>query len=118
METTTQPSDYETATGNTIELEMEIAEKRRDGDKMEATSTSKAITLNDIEPGAVAELDIPQAGKKKRVRKQRLVSYSSQKTASSQDKTTSRRSRRQRTAVNKMGAVMIGDIQKAEGVEI
>ena len=91
---------------------MEIAEKRRDGDKTEATSTSKAITLNDIEPGAVAELDIPQAGKKKRVRKQRLVSYSSQKTASS------RRSRRQRTAVNKMGAVMIGDIQNAEGVEL
>ena len=117
METTTQPSDYETATGNTIERETEIAEKQRDGDKTEATSTLKAIALNDTEPVAVAEFDIAQAGNKKRVRKQRLVSYSSQESASSQDETISRSSRRKRTAVNKMGAAMIDHIQTAEGVE-
>ena len=58
--------------------------------------------------------EIPQAGTRKRVRKQRLVSYSSQESASSQDETTSRHSGRKRTAVTKMGAVMIDNIQQVD----
>ena len=46
---------------------------------------------------------ITVTGGKKRGRKQRLVSYSSQDSASSLDDTSSRRSGRKRTAVTKMG---------------
>ena len=57
---------------------------------------------------------IPATGGKKRGRKQRLVSYSSQDSASSLDETSSRRSGRKRTAVTKMGAVMIDNIKKTD----
>ena len=57
---------------------------------------------------------IPATREEKRGRKQRLVSYSSQDSASSLDETSSRMSRRKRTAVTKMGAVMIDTIQKAD----
>ena len=49
-------------------------------------------------------------GKKRTTRKARLVSYSSQD--DSQDETASRRSGRKRTAVSKMGGVMIDFINK------
>ena len=57
---------------------------------------------------------IPATGEKKRGRKQRLVSYSSQDSASSLDETSSRRSGKKRIAVTKMGAVMIDNIQKTD----
>ena len=57
---------------------------------------------------------MPVTGGKKRGRKQRLVSYSSQDSASSLDETSSRRSGRKRTAVTKMGAVMIDNIRKTD----
>ena len=56
------------------------------------------------------EITVPAAGgKKKRAAKQRLVSYSSQDSES--DK-TSQKSGRKRTAVTKMGGVMIDHISR------
>ena len=108
--TTILPSNYETATDYTLVWEAEIETNRRN--KNNAEENWKETERDDAAPGAIS--DIPQAGNKKRVRKQRLVSHSSQESASSQDETSSRRSGRKRTAVNKMGAVMIDNIQKVE----
>ena len=100
---TIRPSDYETATEYTIAREAEIETNRRKDDTTENTpqETEREVAQN------------PQTGGKKRERKQRFVSYSSQDSASSLDETSSRRSGRKRTAVTKMGAVMIDNIQKA-----
>ena len=111
METlTVLPSNYETATNFTLAREAEIKTNRRKNENAEEHPNE--AERDDAEPKEIT--DIPQAGNKKRVRKQRLVSYSSQKTASSQVETTSRRSGRKRTAVNKMGGVMVDNIQKEE----
>ena len=101
---TIRPSDYETATEYIIAREAEIDTNRRKNDK---TEENRMETERD-------ESVIPQTGSKKREMKPRLVSYSSQHSASSLDETSSRRSGRKCTAVTKMGAVMIGKIQKAE----
>ena len=102
---TIRPSDYEAAAECTIAREAEIETNRRKDDNKENTQqeTEREVTQN------------PQTGGKKRGRKQRLVvSYSSQDSASLLDETSSRRSGRKRTAVTKMGAVMIDNIQKVE----
>ena len=106
-----RPSAYETATARrlrdgkyTIAREAKFDTNRR---KNELTEEKGKETERD-------ESEIPQTGSKKRGRKQRLVSYSSQDSASSLDETSSRCSRRKRKAVTKMGAVMIDNIQKAE----
>ena len=101
---TIRPSDYETATEYTIAREAEIeTNRRKDG----TTEEKKKETERD---GS----EIPQTGSKKRGRKPRLASYSIKDSASSLDDTSSKRSGRKRTAVTKMGAVMIDNIQKAE----
>ena len=92
-----RPSDYETATAFTIARKTETAKNGKEGVK------TKLATLENTEPMALGQPEIPHIGTKKRVRKQRLVSYSIQESASSQDETTSRRSGRKRAAVNKMG---------------
>ena len=99
---TIRPSDYETATEYTIAREAVIETNRRKNDN------------GGRETKGDGDSEIPQTGNKKRGRKQRLLSYSSQDSASSLDETSSRRSGRKRTAVTKMGAVMIDNIQKAE----
>ena len=111
METTTiLPSNYETATDYTRAREAEIETNRRKNEKVE--EIPKETERDDAGQQELSE--IPQAGTKKRVRKQRLVSYSSQDSASSQDETTSRRSGRKRIAVNKIRAVMIVNIIKVD----
>ena len=101
---TIRPSNYETATEYTMAREKEIEANRR-----------KEDTGGNIPQEAEREAEqIPKTGEKKRSRKQRLVFYSSQDSASSLDETSSRRSGRKRTAVTKMGAVMIDNIQKAD----
>ena len=105
METITiQPSEYETATKFTIAREVEIETNRRKDDTTKNTpqETEREVAQN------------PQTGVKKRGRKQRLVSYSSQDSAISLDETSSRRSGRKCTAVIKMGAVMSDNIQEAK----
>ena len=104
---TTRPSNYETATDYTIAREQEIAENQRKED-------TGGITPQETEREAEQIPEIPETKEKKRGRKQRLVSYSSQDSASSLDETSSRRSGRKRTAVTKMGAVMIDNIQKTD----
>ena len=79
-----RPSDYETATAYRKARETEVAKSRKDEGEMERA------TLEDTEPEALGEAETPQANTKKRARKQRLVSYSSQESASTQDETTSR----------------------------
>ena len=101
---TIRPSNYETATDYTIAREQEIEANRRRED-------TGGIPPQETEREAE---QIPATGEKKRGRKQRLVSYSSQNSASSLDETSSRRSGRKRTAVTKMGAVMIDNIQKTD----
>ena len=108
---TIRPSAYETATTRrlrdgeyTIAREAEIDTNRRKNDMTEEKGKE---TERD-------ESEIPQTGSKKRERKQRLVLYSSQDSASSLDETSSRCSGRKRTAVTKMVVVMIDNIQKAE----
>ena len=101
---TIRPSNYETATDYTIAREQEIEANHRKED-------TEGITPQETEREAE---QIPATREKKRGRKQRLVSYSSQESASSLDETSSRRSGRKRTAVNKMGAVMIDNIQKTD----
>ena len=104
---TTRPSNYETATDYTIAREQEIAESQRKED-------TGRITPQEMEREAEQIPEIPETKEKKRGRKQRLVSYTSQDSASSLDETSSRRSGRKRTAVTKMGAVMIDNIQKTD----
>ena len=104
---TTRPSNYETVTDYTIAREQEIAMNQRKGD-------TGGITPQETELEAEQIPEIPETKEKKRGRKQRLVSYSSQDSASSLDKTSSRRSGRKRTAVTKMGAVKIDNIQKTD----
>ena len=104
---TIRPSNYETATDYTITSEQEIAENQRKRD-------TRGITPQETEREAEQIPEIPETKEKKRGRKQRLVSYSSQDLASSLDETSSRRSGRKRTAVTKMGAVMIDNIQKTD----
>ena len=104
---TTRPSNYETATDYTLAREQEIAMNQRKGD-------TGGVTPQETELGAEQIPEIPETKEKKRGRKQRLVSYSSQDSASSLDETSSRRSGRKRTAVTKMGAVMIDNIQKTD----
>ena len=106
---TTRPSNYQTATDYTIAREREIAENKKKGDNGGITAQE---TERDAEPEQFP--DIPKTKEKKRGRKQRLVSYSSQDSASSLDETSSRRSGRKRTAVTKMGAVMIDNIHKTD----
>ena len=103
----TRPSNYETATDYTIAREQEFAMNQRKGD-------TGGITQQETELEAEQIQEIPETKEKKRGRKQRLVSYSSQDSASSLDETSSRRSGRKRTAVTKMGAVMIDNIQKTD----
>ena len=101
---TIRPSNYETATEYTMAREQEIKANRR-----------KEDTERNIPQKVEREAEqIPATGGNKHGRKQRLVSYSSQDSASSLEETSSRRSRRNRTAVTKMGAVMIDTIQKAD----
>ena len=100
---TVRPSTYETATEYTIALEAEIETNRR---KNDTTEDNQKETERD-------RSEIPQNGSKMRGSKQRLVSYSSQDSASSLDETSSRRSGSKVTAVTKMGAVIIDNIQKA-----
>ena len=100
---TVRPSTYETATEYTIALEAEIETNRR---KNDTTEDNQNETERD-------RSEIPQNGSKMRGSKQRLVSYSSQDSASSLDETSSRRSGSKVTAVTKMGAVIIDNIQKA-----
>ena len=97
-----RPSDYEMATECTIAREAETETNWRKDDTTENTpqETEREVAKN------------PQTGGKKRGRK--LVSYSSEDSASSLNETSSRRSGRKRTAVTKMGAVMIDNIQKTE----
>ena len=111
METTTiLPSNYETATEYTRAREAETETNRRKNEKAE-----KNPKETERDNAGQQELpEIPQTGTKKRVRKRRLVSYSSQESARSQDETTSRRSGRKRTAVTKMGALMIDNIQQVD----
>ena len=73
MGTTIRPSDYETTTAYTFARETEI-EKNRQGD--------------DTQPVAAAEPDIPLAGTKKRLQKQRLFLYSSQESTRQNDETS------------------------------
>ena len=101
---TIQPSDYETATEYTVTREAEIETNRRKDDTTENTQQETEREASQS----------PQTGRKNRGRKQQLVSYSSPDSASSLDETSSRRSGRKRTAVTKMVAVMIDNIQKAE----
>ena len=101
---TIRPSNYETATEYTMAREKEIEANRRKED-------TEGNILQEVEREAE---QIPATGGKERGRKQRLVSYSSQDSASSLDETSSRRSGRKRTAVTKMGAIMIDTIQKAD----
>ena len=88
-------------TDYTIALEQEIAMNQRKGD-------TGGITPQETELEAEQIPEIPETKEKKRGRKQRLVSYSSQDSASP------RRSERKRTAVTKMGAVKIDNIQKTD----
>ena len=101
---TIRPSNYETATDYTMAREQEIEANRRKED-------TGGITPQETERETE---QIPATGGKRRGRKQRLVSYSSQDSASSLDETSSRRSGRKRTTVTKMGAVMIDNIQKTD----
>ena len=88
------------------------------GEQNEEASTS-AIGKGSGKSAKVGEEDgIPEAtertvpaagGKKKRAAKQRLVSYSSQ---DSESDTTSQKLGRKRTAVTKMGGVMIDHISR------
>ena len=67
----------------------------------------------DFEQGSV-EAQLKYGGAKKkggRPRKQRLVSYSNQD-SNSQDESCSRKSSRKRTAVSKLGALMIDSITR------
>ena len=98
---TIRPSNYETATEYTMAREQENEANRRKED-------TGGITPQKTEREAER---IPATGGKKRGGKQRLVSYSSQDSASSLDETSSRRSGRKRTAVTKMGAIMINKIK-------
>ena len=101
---TIRPSNYDTATEYTLAREKKIETNRR-----------KESTEGNIPQEVEREAkQIPATREEKRGRKQRLVSYSSQDSASSLDETSSRMSGRKRTAVNKMGAVMIDTIQKAD----
>ena len=104
---TIRPSNYETATDYTIAREQEIEANRR-------KENTGGITPQETEREAEQIPEIPETKEKKRGRKQRLVSYSSQDSASSLAETSSRRSGRKRTAVTKMGAVMIDNIQKTD----
>ena len=79
------PSNYEAATDYTIAREQEIAENQRKGD-------TGGITPQATERESEQIPEIPETKEKKRGRKQRLVSYSSQDSASSLDETSSRRS--------------------------
>ena len=63
-------------------------------------------------PSAKAESIQPGDEKRNREKKQRLVSFSRQDSNSSIDDTATRRIGRKRTAVTKMGAVMIDHISK------
>ena len=81
METRTiLPSNYETATDYTLAREAEIETNRRKNENAERNP--KDAERDDAEPKEIS--NFPHAGNKKRVRNQRLVSYSSQKSASSQ----------------------------------
>ena len=88
---TIRPSNYETATDYTIAREQEIEANRSQEDTGGITPQE---TEREVE-------QIPATREKKRGRKQRLVSYSSQDSAISLDETSSRRSGRKRTAVTK-----------------
>ena len=85
---TFRPSTYETATEYTLPREAEIETNRR---KHDTTEENRKETERD-ETVTQDKSEIPQAGSKKRGRKERLVSYSSQVSASSLDQTSSRRS--------------------------
>ena len=101
---TIRPSENETATEYTMARKKEIAANQRNEN-----------TRGNTPQEAEREVEqIPKTGGKKRGRKQRLVSFSSQDSASSLDETSSRRSGRKQTAVTKMGSVMSDNIQKAE----
>ena len=98
-----RPSNKETANEDTLACtEIENDRGRTNTEGTEPQETER-------EPE-----HIPVTGGKKRGRKQRLVSYSSQDSASSLDETSSRRSGRKRTAVTKMGGVMIDNIRKTD----
>ena len=101
---TIRPSNYETATEYTLARETEIGNDR-------GRENTEGIEPQETEREAE---QMSVTGEKKRGRKQRLISYSSQDSASSFDKTSSRRSGRKRTAVTKMGAVMIDNIRKTD----
>ena len=90
---TVRPSNEETAKEHTLARETEIG-----NDRGRANTEGTEPQETEREPE-----HIPVTGGKKRGRKQRLVSYSSQDSASSLDETSSRRSGRKRTAVTKMG---------------
>ena len=77
---TIRPRSYETATEYTIAREAEIETNRRKNGTTEENRKEKERD----------ESEIPRTGSKKRGRKQRLVSYSSQDSASSLEETSSR----------------------------
>ena len=83
---TIRQSNYETATEYTMAREQEIEANRRKED-------TGGITPQETEREAE---QTPATGEKKRGRKQRLVSYSSQDSASSLDETSFRQSGRKR----------------------
>ena len=101
---TVRPSNEETAKEHTLACETGI-----ENDRGRANTEGTEQQETEREPE-----HIPVTGRKKRGRKQRLVSYSSQDSASSLDETSSRRSGRKRTAVTKMGGVMIDNIRKTD----
>ena len=98
-----RPSNKETEQGDTLAGETGIGNDwgrtNIEGAEPQETNTGG------IEPQETERepKHISVTGGKKRGRKQRLVSYSSQDSASSLDETSSRRSGRKRTAVTKMG---------------
>ena len=101
---TVRPSNDETAKEHALARETEIGNDRG---RANTEGTEPQETEREAE-------HMPVTGGKKRGRKQRLVSYSSQDSANSLDETSSRRSGRKQTAVTKMGAVMIDNIRKTD----
>ena len=81
--------------------------------KVRASKKTETLKRNEKDGDILEEatIELPAAGgkKKRTARQQRLVSYSSQ---DSESETASRNSSRKRTAVTKMGGVMIDSITR------
>ena len=114
--TETERATLEQSAGEQNEEASTLATGKGSGKAIKKTGTEAKIVKVDGIP-EVTERTVPAAGgKKKRAAKQLLVLYSSQ---DSESDTTLRKSSRKRTAVRKMGGVMIdhisrGGVQKKE----